>query len=93
MAVDSQAKRMSCIGIALPVPSLLPVADSSVSAADRLHLSWLYAGITAAEPAAAAVVQSANVAIRLIASKVAAVRLTATENVAIRITASKEVDL
>ena len=43
MAIDSKAKRISCIGIGLPVPSLLPVANSSISAEDRMHLSWLYA--------------------------------------------------
>ena len=66
MAVDSKAKRMSCIGIGLPVPSLLPVADNSVSAADRLHLCWLYSGIAAS--ALADFIVSAIVKIRITAS-------------------------
>jgi len=78
MAVDSKAKRMSCIGVGLPVPSLLPVADSSVSAADRLHLSWLYAGI---EAQVGKLIVSAIVKIRLIASQAVAFRQTASAEV------------
>ena len=52
MAVDTKNKRMSVIGLALPVPSMLPDSDGTIAIADRLHLLWLYSGIAAATPTA-----------------------------------------
>ncbi len=49
MAIDTQAKRMSVIGLNMPVPSLLPEPDNSISNFDRQHLLWLYSGISIAE--------------------------------------------
>jgi len=91
MAVDTKAKRMSVIGLALPVPTLLPVANNTISAADRLHLLWLYAGIAAQTPVTFVV--SAIVAIRTLASNALAIRSTASGNIEIRSTASGEVDV
>lgn len=42
MAIDSRDKRQSVIGVTLPVPSVLPTADSSVDEFDRRQLVWLY---------------------------------------------------
>ena len=42
MAIDTRAKRQSVIGVCLPVPSLLPEADSDVDEYDRRALVWLY---------------------------------------------------
>ena len=47
--IDTQAKRMSVIGLNMPVPSLLPEPDGTISDADRQHLLWLYSGIAIAE--------------------------------------------
>ena len=93
MAVDSQAKRMSCIGLGLAVPSLLPVADSSVSAPDRLHLCWLYSGIAAAAAVVADYLFDGDVAVRLTADGNVALRLTADGNAAIRLTADGDIEL
>lgn len=49
MAIDTKGKRMSVIGLNLPVPSLLPEPDGEIASADRQHLLWLYSGIAIAE--------------------------------------------
>ena len=78
MAVDTAAKRMSCIGVALPVPSVLPIPDGDIGDYNRISLVWLYSGIAVVSDA---LVLSANVAIRLLASATAAIRVTATGDV------------
>jgi len=45
MAVDTRDKRSSMIGLASPVPRLLPDPDGSFVAADRAMLLFLYSGI------------------------------------------------
>jgi hypothetical protein len=82
MAIDTRDKRASAVGVGLAVLSLLPTANSAVSAADRLFFSWLYAGIAAAAPSG-----------EHILSAVVAIRQTATANIAIRQTASAEVEI
>jgi hypothetical protein len=54
MAIDTEAKRKSCIGLALPMlrPGVVP-DGSDLSAAQRLHVDGLYSGIAAAAPPAA----------------------------------------
>lgn len=47
MAVDTANKRYSMIGLGAPVPSLLPVPDGSITGVDKLHLIYLYSGISA----------------------------------------------
>lgn len=47
MAVDTANKRYSVIGLGIPVPSLLPVPDGSITDEDKLHLIYLYSGISA----------------------------------------------
>jgi len=42
MAVDTRDKRMSLIGLALPVPRVLPNPDNSITAPDRAMLLFLY---------------------------------------------------
>jgi len=42
MAIDTRDKRQSVIGVCLPVPTLLPTADSDVDEFDRRNLVWLY---------------------------------------------------
>ncbi len=45
MAFDTINERFGIIGLALPVPSVLPFPDGSLdSAADRRQLLWLYPG-------------------------------------------------
>lgn len=56
MAVDTAAKRYSLVGLAAPVPSLLPIPDGTVEAADRAHLLWLYSGIALGTPTVAVAV-------------------------------------
>jgi hypothetical protein len=50
MAVDTRNKRASCIGVGLPVPSVLPNPDSTIDSNDRQMVTWLYAGIAADSP-------------------------------------------
>lgn len=45
MAVDTRDRRFSMIGIAMPVPSMLPNPDGTIGTQDRAMLLWLYAGI------------------------------------------------
>lgn len=47
MAVDTQNKRASCLGLALAVTLTLPVPDGTVATADRAHTTYCYAGIAA----------------------------------------------
>jgi len=49
MAVDTRDKRASCIGLGLPVPSVLPQPDGDIDAPDRLQVAFCYAGIAVAE--------------------------------------------
>lgn len=51
MAIDTAAKRKSCLGLALLFlrPGVIPDA-SDLSAAQRLHTDGLYAGIAADAP-------------------------------------------
>ncbi len=51
MAIDTAAKRKSCIGIALQFlrTGVIPAA-TDLSSADRLHTNALYNGIAAAAP-------------------------------------------
>lgn len=44
MAADTQNKRRSLHGYGLS--PLYPVADGTISAPDRAHIAWLYAGLT-----------------------------------------------
>lgn len=48
MAVDTAAKRASCIGYGLPFRIALPIPDATIAIGDRQHLVGLYAGIEAA---------------------------------------------
>jgi len=45
VAVDSQDKRMSMMGLGAPVPSVFPDPDNSLSVYDRAQYLWLYAGL------------------------------------------------
>ena len=51
MAIDTAAKRKSCIGLATPWnrPGVIP-DGSDLLAAQRLHTDFLYAGIAAGAP-------------------------------------------
>lgn len=54
MAVDTQSKRSSVLGFALPI-RVYPAPDGGLSATgDRQHLAFSYSGIEAGEAAAAA---------------------------------------
>jgi hypothetical protein len=50
MAIDSRDKRFSVIGFGSPVPSALPLPDSTISASDRAMLAWLYFGLSIGAP-------------------------------------------
>ena len=52
MAVDTRDRRMSMLGLAQPVPSMLPNPDGTIGTQDRAMLLWLYHGITLDTPAA-----------------------------------------
>jgi hypothetical protein len=45
--IDTRGKRASCLGLALTYTMHLPVADGTITAADRLHLTHLYSGFAA----------------------------------------------
>lgn len=49
MAIDTQTKRRSVSGYTNHL--IAPVADGTISAADREHMAWLYSGIGGATPA------------------------------------------
>ena len=51
MAIDTAAKRMSLIGLALPVPRLLPAPDGEIDTSDRKALAYLYVSYTLCEVA------------------------------------------
>lgn len=54
MAIDTAAKRKSCIGLALPHMRAGVIPDgSNLSAAQRLHTDGLYSGIAAGAPGGA----------------------------------------
>ena len=55
MAIDTSAKRRSCIGLALLFlrPGVIPTG-SDLSASERLHTNLLYSGIAAAAAVVAA---------------------------------------
>ena len=44
MAIDSAAKRLSCLDYEEVWAEALPWPDGSVDTADRVHLIWSYAG-------------------------------------------------
>ncbi len=46
MAVDTRSKRMSLIGLGVPVPNVLPNPDTSIGQGDRLHFLQCYSGRT-----------------------------------------------
>jgi len=48
--IDTRQKRMSLIGLSLPVPSLLPPGDGTFSTQDKLQFLWLYAGLMVVAP-------------------------------------------
>ena len=52
MAIDSRDKRSSAVNPGSPWRGMLPVADGTVSQADRQHAAYWYRGIAAASPAA-----------------------------------------
>lgn len=54
MAIDTAAKRKSCLGLALVFlrPGILP-SGANLAAAERLHVQALYSGIAASSPLAA----------------------------------------
>lgn len=45
MAIDTAVKRYSMMGLASPVPRLLPIPDGTIAPADRIMLLYLYHGI------------------------------------------------
>ena len=61
MAVDSRNKRMSLIGLALPVPMLLPDPDGTIASIDRLQLLACYASRTSFQTSIAAFVSDIDV--------------------------------
>lgn len=54
MAIDTAAKRKSCIGLATPWnrPGIIPT-NGDLSAPERLHTDYLYSGIAADPPGGA----------------------------------------
>lgn len=50
MAVDTRNKRMSMIGLASPVPRVLPNPDGAFTAPDRQQLLYEYSGIANVTP-------------------------------------------
>jgi len=51
MAVDTETKRRSATGYGVQPLVVYPVANSIIDAYDREHITALYAGILAGEPA------------------------------------------
>lgn len=47
MAVDTRSKRASVLGVGLISALTLPLSDGSVDQADRQHVAFCYAGISA----------------------------------------------
>lgn len=52
MAVDSETKRRSALGMLVMALTIAPVPDGTISAVDREHITGIYAGIAPAAPAA-----------------------------------------
>lgn len=50
MAVDSQTKRRSALGMVIMALTIAPVPDGTVAAVDREHIIGIYAGIAPATP-------------------------------------------
>ncbi len=50
MAVDSETKRRSVLGMVVMALAIAPVPDGTVAAVDREHIIGIYAGITPAAP-------------------------------------------
>jgi hypothetical protein len=48
MAIDTANKRSSAMNIGCPWRARLPFPDSTINAADRAHIDYLYAGLSAA---------------------------------------------
>jgi len=48
MAIDTAAKRLSCLDFEEVWAEAIPIPDGTISQADRQHLIWSYAGILAA---------------------------------------------
>ena len=51
--VDTENKRRAAIMAGIPFIVIAPLADGTISGADRQHISHVYGGISAAPPAAA----------------------------------------
>jgi hypothetical protein len=47
VAVDTRSKRASVLGIGLTAALTLPLADGAMDQADRQHVAFAYAGISA----------------------------------------------
>lgn len=50
MAIDSREKRAAAISAGIPFIVIAPLADGSISAADRQMMADVYPGIAAGEP-------------------------------------------
>ena len=50
MAVDSETKRRSALGMVIMALVIAPVPDGAIAAVDREHIIGIYAGITPASP-------------------------------------------
>ena len=50
MAIDSETKRRAAISAGIPFIVMTPVADGSISAADRQMMADVYPGISAGAP-------------------------------------------
>lgn len=46
--LDTRSKRTSCVHLLKPALTAPVTPDGTISAADRLHLAWLYSGIAVA---------------------------------------------
>jgi len=53
MSIDSRDKRAAAISAGIPFIVIAPLADGTISAADRQMMADVYPGIAAAAPAAA----------------------------------------
>ena len=51
MAVDTEAKRRSALGMVIMALAIAPVPDGTVAAVDREHIIGIYAGIAPSSPA------------------------------------------
>lgn len=71
MAIDTAAKRKSCIGIGLISirPGVIP-DGSNLSAAQRLHTDLLYSGIAAGAPGGVSLMAQERATFRRVGSRV-----------------------